>query len=207
MTINHLNTTALHSINNWMQSLSISAAGNSLHYGSQIAEHNAVRQLAGIFDVSHMGVVDITGPSATALLHFTLANNIDKLDVNNKALYSCMLNPQGGIIDDLIVYRLNTDHYRLVINAARRKTDLNWLIKINEIFDANISQWSRYYSRSRPHEITRWYNFTGESITQPKTFSLLTPKRYDHCSNRLYRWRRCRMHSTQRASWIILKHR
>lgn len=110
-----------------------------LNYGSQIAEHQAVRQRAGVFDVSHMGVVDITGSSAAPFLRYALANNIDKLKNDNTALYSCLLNPQGGIIDDLIVYRLHSEHYRLVINAATRDTDIAWLTQLNDIFDANIT--------------------------------------------------------------------
>ena len=177
MTINHLNTTALHTQHQQLNAKLVDFCGWELpiHYGSQIAEHNAVRQYAGIFDVSHMGVVDIAGPSATALLRYTLANNIDKLDINNKALYSCMLNPQGGIIDDLIVYRLNTDHYRLVINAARRETDLNWLIKINEIFDANIITHNDHaiIAVQGPMARTLIQDFTGESVLSLKRFHCL----------------------------------
>ena len=84
-----------------------------LHYGSQIDEHHQVRKQVGLFDVSHMGVVDLMGSGAGAFLRHLLANNIDKL-VDGKALYSCMLNEQGGVIDDLIVYRVDENFYRLV---------------------------------------------------------------------------------------------
>ena len=78
-----------------------------LHYGSQIEEHHKVRQSAGMFDVSHMTVVDVTGPDAKAYLQYLLANDVAKLDsLYGKALYSGMLNHEGGVIDDLIVYNL-----------------------------------------------------------------------------------------------------
>ena len=97
-----------------------------LHYGSQIEEHHHVRRSAGIFDVSHMGVVDITGADATSWLQYLLANDVSRLQVPGKALYTAMLNPQGGILDDLIVYRLD-EGYRLVVNAGTRERDLVWM--------------------------------------------------------------------------------
>lgn len=100
-----------------------------LHYGSQIAEHHAVRRHAGVFDVSHMTVIDVAGPAATAYLRRLLANDVDRL-VPGQALYSCMLNEQGGVIDDLIVYRSAVAApvtYRIVANAATRDRDLEWL--------------------------------------------------------------------------------
>lgn len=98
-----------------------------IHYGSQIDEHHAVRQDAGMFDVSHMTVVDLGGERVADFLRFLLANNIDKLKVPGKALYSCMLNERGGVIDDLIVYYLSKVFYRLVVNAATRDKDLAWI--------------------------------------------------------------------------------
>lgn len=98
-----------------------------LHYGSQIAEHHAVRRNAGMFDVSHMGVVDIKGAGARPFLRYLLANDIDKLEQPGKALYGCMLNEAGGIVDDLISYFVAAEHYRLVVNAATTKKDLQWI--------------------------------------------------------------------------------
>jgi len=98
-----------------------------LHYGSQIEEHHAVRRSAGVFDVSHMGVVDLEGEAAHALLARLLANDIDRLKTPGKALYSCMLNEQGNVIDDLIAYRLSDRGYRLVVNASTRDKDLAWV--------------------------------------------------------------------------------
>lgn len=97
-----------------------------LNYGSQIEEHNAVRSDAGMFDVSHMTVVDITGGDAKVFLRKLLANDVDKLKVVGKALYSGMLNDAGGVIDDLIVY-LMEDGYRMVVNCATREKDLAWI--------------------------------------------------------------------------------
>ncbi|HLT90522.1 MAG TPA: glycine cleavage system aminomethyltransferase GcvT [Woeseiaceae bacterium] len=98
-----------------------------LHYGSQIEEHHAVRRRAGVFDVSHMGVVDIGGEKARDYLRHLLANDVARLDGSSKALYSCMLNEAGGVLDDLIVYRLADGAYRLVVNAGTRDKDLAWM--------------------------------------------------------------------------------
>ncbi|MCD6039896.1 MAG: gcvT [Gammaproteobacteria bacterium] len=97
-----------------------------LHYGSQVQEHHYVRRDAGMFDVSHMTIVDVKGQDVIAYLHYLLANNIDKL-IPGKAFYTCMLNNQGGVVDDLIVYKIADDFYRLVVNSATRDKDLNWL--------------------------------------------------------------------------------
>lgn len=99
-----------------------------LHYGSQLQEHHAVRNNCGLFDVSHMGIVDIEGEQSCAYLSRILANDVAKLTHDGKALYSCMLNPEAGIIDDLIAYRLSPVCYRLVINAGTREKDWDWLI-------------------------------------------------------------------------------
>jgi aminomethyltransferase len=96
-------------------------------YGSQIEEHQAVRQAAGVFDVSHMCIVDVAGERATELLRRLLANDIERLTVVGKALYSCMLNDSAGVIDDLIAYRLEGGQFRLVVNAGTRDKDLAWI--------------------------------------------------------------------------------
>ncbi|MFI4968947.1 MAG: glycine cleavage system aminomethyltransferase GcvT [Lysobacterales bacterium] len=107
-------------------------------YGSQIEEHHAVRRDAGMFDVSHMTVVDLHGARCREFLRRLLANNIDKLKVPGKALYSCMLNEQGGVIDDLIVYFLAEDFFRAVVNAATRDKDLAWIEKQAGAFDVTV---------------------------------------------------------------------
>ncbi|WP_088330418.1 glycine cleavage system aminomethyltransferase GcvT [Lacimicrobium sp. SS2-24] len=109
-----------------------------INYGSQIEEHHAVRRDAGMFDVSHMTIVDIKGPQAKAYLRYLLANDVDKLKVEGKALYSGMLNEQGGVVDDLICYYFAEDNYRLVVNSATREKDMNWLNKVAEGFDIQI---------------------------------------------------------------------
>lgn len=97
-----------------------------LHYGSQIEEHHAVRNKHGIFDISHMLAIDISGENSSTLLRRVLANDIGKL-LPGKALYSCMLNPKGNILDDLIVYQLSQQQFRVIVNAGTRDKDLHWL--------------------------------------------------------------------------------
>src|SRR5688572_12450236 len=101
-----------------------------LHYGSQLDEHHAVRRDAGMFDVSHMRVVDVEGSDARAFLRGALANNVDKLTVPGRALYSCLLREDGTVLDDLIVYFLREDFFRLVVNAATADKDIAWLRKL-----------------------------------------------------------------------------
>lgn len=103
-----------------------------VNYGSQIAEHHAVRTDCGMFDVSHMCVVDLQGANVRAFLKHLLANNVDKLQVPGKALYSCMLTPEGTVIDDLIVYFFNENWFRLVVNAGTASKDIAWINKQNE---------------------------------------------------------------------------
>lgn len=97
-----------------------------LHYGSQLEEHHIVRQSAGMFDVSHMAVVDVEGPDAQAFLRTVVANDVAKLQAG-QALYGCLLNSQGTVIDDLIVYWRGGEQYRLVVNAGTKHKDLAWL--------------------------------------------------------------------------------
>ena len=98
-----------------------------VNYGSQIDEHHAVRQDAGMFDVSHMTVVDLEGARAREFLRHLLANDVAKLKESGKALYSCMLNHQAGVIDDLIVYFMRDDWFRMVVNAATHDKDIAWI--------------------------------------------------------------------------------
>ncbi|ACX86657.1 glycine cleavage system aminomethyltransferase GcvT [Pectobacterium parmentieri] len=98
-----------------------------LHYGSQLDEHHIVRREAGIFDVSHMTIVDLHGVRTREFLRYLLANDVAKLTQPGKALYTGMLNASGGVIDDLIVYFLTEDDFRLVVNSATREKDLAWI--------------------------------------------------------------------------------
>jgi len=110
-----------------------------VNYGSQIEEHNAVRSDAGMFDVSHMCVVDVKGDNTRAFLRGLLANNVDKLQTPGKALYSCMLNPEGGVIDDLIVYFLSEDWFRIVVNAGTADKDVAWMNGQNAATNSGVS--------------------------------------------------------------------
>ncbi|WP_426774049.1 glycine cleavage system aminomethyltransferase GcvT [Proteus faecis] len=98
-----------------------------LHYGSQIDEHHNVRRDAGMFDVSHMTIVDLHGSQVKDFLRYLLANDVAKLTEKGKALYTGMLNASGGVIDDLIVYYFDDSFYRLVVNSATREKDLAWI--------------------------------------------------------------------------------
>ena len=98
-----------------------------LHYGSQIGEHHRVRSDAGVFDVSHMLALDILGPDSQAFLRYALANDIARLERPGRALYSCLLNERGGILDDLIVYFIGENQYRVVVNAGTAGKDLAWI--------------------------------------------------------------------------------
>jgi len=101
-----------------------------VNYGSQIDEHHAVRRDAGMFDVSHMRAVDLEGSGARDFLRRALANNVDKLKDPGKALYSCLLAPDGGVLDDLIVYFLREDFFRIVVNAGTADKDIDWFRKL-----------------------------------------------------------------------------
>ena len=113
-----------------------------IHYGSQIDEHEAVRTDAGMFDVSHMVITDIEGSQAKAWLQKLLANDVAKLKTVGKALYSGMLNEEGGIIDDLIVYLMNEEEtqYRIVSNAATRDKDLANFNKVAKGFEVTLTE-------------------------------------------------------------------
>ncbi len=139
-----------------------------ISYGSQIEEHHAVRRDAGMFDVSHMTVVDLHGARTREFLRHLLANNVDKLKVGGKALYSCMLNESGGVIDDLIVYFLNEEFFRLVVNAATRDKDLAWIGKQAAAFGVRVEERPEYamIAVQGPH-------------ARDKVLGLLTPETRD----------------------------
>lgn len=111
-----------------------------INYGSQIEEHHAVRKDAGMFDVSHMTIVDVQGDDAQAFLRRLVINDVAKLDVAGKALYTGMCNLDGGVIDDLIVYFFSNTDYRLVVNSATRVKDLAWINEQSSAFDVAITE-------------------------------------------------------------------
>ncbi|MCP3661770.1 MAG: glycine cleavage system aminomethyltransferase GcvT [Gammaproteobacteria bacterium] len=113
-----------------------------LHYGSQLEEHHTVRRAAGMFDVSHMTVVDLAGGQAKPFLQYLLANDVAKLKTPGKALYSCMLNADGGVIDDLIVYCLDEQRYRMVVNAGTTEKDFAWINQQAANFDLQVTEGS-----------------------------------------------------------------
>lgn len=110
-----------------------------LHYGSQVEEHHQVRRDCGVFDVSHMTVIDVCGSQAKAWLQHLLANDVERLHSPGRALYSAMLNEQGGIVDDMIVYRLD-EGYRLVVNASTRDQDMAWMQARLDGFDVQLHE-------------------------------------------------------------------
>lgn len=124
-----LKTTPLNATHRAMHAKMVDFGGwdMPLHYGSQLDEHHIVRRDAGMFDVSHMLVVDIHGENIRGFLRGLVANNVDKLTLPGKALYTCMLRPDGGIIDDLIVYFLSESLFRLVVNAGTADKDIAWI--------------------------------------------------------------------------------
>lgn len=136
-----LKETALAAVHKQLGGKLVDFSGWSMpvNYGSQIEEHHAVRRDAGMFDVSHMTIVDVEGADAKFFLRRLLANDVAKLEREGKALYSAMLNPQGGVIDDLIVY-LMVFGYRLVVNCGTREKDLAWLSQQAESFDVTLTE-------------------------------------------------------------------
>jgi aminomethyltransferase len=111
-----------------------------LHYGSQLNEHHFVRKDAGMFDVSHMTIVDVLGAGGRQFLRKLLTNDVDQLEHNGKALYSCMCNEHGGIIDDLIVYQRASDNYRVVLNSATRQNDIAWIREKSKGFSVGLQE-------------------------------------------------------------------
>lgn len=147
-----------------------------LHYGSQIEEHQAVRQGVGLFDVSHMGIVDIRGERALEFIRKLLANDIQKIAAG-RAMYSCMLNENGGVIDDLIAYRIHDQHIRLIINASCATKDLAWMNKQNQE-NISIQSLSNYVllalqGREVASKIPDLFPELSEKILALKPFSFL----------------------------------
>lgn len=135
-----MNTTSLHSAHIAAGAKMVDFFGwdMPINYGSQIEEHHAVRRDAGMFDVSHMTIVDVLGAQAKDYLRYLLANDVAKLQDKGKALYSGMINDAGGVVDDLIVYHFDETNYRLVVNSATKEKDLNWLNKVAEGFEVEV---------------------------------------------------------------------
>jgi aminomethyltransferase len=110
-----------------------------LHYGSQLDEHHRVRNAAGMFDVSHMLIIDLAGAGVQAFLQRLLANDVARLRTPGKALYSCLLDDAGGVLDDLIVYRFAPDRFRLVVNAGTAESDVRWISRQRDLLDPSVT--------------------------------------------------------------------
>jgi len=124
-----LNKTALHPVHLAMGARLTDFGGYEmpLHYGSQVEEHLATRAGAGLFDVSHMGLIEVTGGEAASFLRFALSNDISRLQGPDAGQYSLLLNEAGGVEDDLILYRIHSDHFLLVVNCANKRKDFELL--------------------------------------------------------------------------------
>lgn len=146
-----------------------------LHYGSQLEEHHCVRQHAGMFDVSHMTVVDVLGAGGRQFLRQLLTNDVDQLQHTGRALYTCMCNEHGGIIDDLIIYQRAPDNYRLVLNSATRTRDLAWIRDKITGFSAGLQERA---------ELAMLAVQGPEAIS--KTLSVLNPSQVDAISTLTY---------------------
>ena len=109
-----------------------------INYGSQINEHNSVRADVGIFDVSHMAVFDLYGSNQTEFLEYLIPNDVNKILDSKRALYSPLLNENGGILDDLIVYHLGGNNFRIISNCGTREQNYAWFKKIASEFDVQI---------------------------------------------------------------------
>ena len=116
-----------------------------VQYTGVVREHLAVRNHAGLFDVSHMGEFLVSGPQATNLIQYVFSNDVERLEVG-QAQYGYMPNAKGGIIDDLLVYRIDNQSYLLVVNAANIEKDWNWLVTHNKVFGASLQNQSDQWS-------------------------------------------------------------
>ena len=129
-----LKTTPLNAVHRELGARMVPFAGwdMPLHYGSQLHEHQATRTGAAMFDVSHMLVLDVEGRDAREFLRVLIANDVARLRTDGSALYSCMLNEEGGVLDDLIVYAMAQNTYRIVVNAGTAEGDVAWMTKIRD---------------------------------------------------------------------------
>ena len=155
-----------------------------ISYTSVNKEHLHVRNSVGIFDVSHMGEIIVSGKNSTNLLQRICSNDISKLNPG-MAQYNCITNFKGGIIDDLIVYQIDEDKYLLVVNASNIQKDYTWLLEQNKAFNATIIDESNNYSLlaiQGPKAIDYCQNFTDVDLNKMKSFSHST-SRFANCND------------------------
>jgi len=138
-----------------------------IHYGSQLNEHHQVRRDCGMFDVSHMNVLDVRGDDAKTFLQRLVANDVAKLTSAGKALYTCMLNERGGVIDDLIIYFVTAGHYRIVLNSATREKDLAWIKQQSTGFTVQLDTPAglAMIAVQGPHARAKAHQVLGAAIT------------------------------------------
>lgn len=143
-----------------------------LNYGSQIKEHETVRSAAGVFDVSHMTIIDVSGSAARDFLRHVVANDVDRLKVPGKALYGALLNEQGGVVDDLIVYRREAG-YRCVVNASTRDKVLAWFARHNSAAVLAEREELAMLAIQGPNAVARYESLSGNPVSDLKPFSAL----------------------------------
>ncbi|SUL35772.1 Aminomethyltransferase (glycine cleavage system T protein) [Staphylococcus aureus] len=145
-----------------------------VQFSSIKEEHNAVRYEIGLFDVSHMGEIEVTGKDASQFVQYLLSNDTDNL-TTSKALYTALCNEEGGIIDDLVIYKLADDNYLLVVNAANTEKDFNWILKHKEKFDVEVQNVSNQYGQlaiQGPKARDLINQLVDEDVTEMKCLNL-----------------------------------
>src|SRR5690554_4660668 len=145
--MDNLNKTPLYNVHKELRGKIIDFSGWALpvQYEGIISEHQAIRNAVGLFDVSHMGEIEISGGDAASFVQRLITNDISNL-IDNQIIYSPMCNHDGGILDDLLVYKYNSKHYLLVVNAGNTQKDYNWIIKNSQDWDVSIKDLSNKYS-------------------------------------------------------------
>jgi len=147
-----------------------------MQYTSIIQEHMAVRNAAGLFDVSHMGEIFAMGPNAEAFVQQLVTNDISRLDIG-QALYTLICNEAGGVIDDLLVYKVNEGVFMLVVNASNKEKDFNWM-QANNAMKANLSDVSEQIgllALQGPKSMDIASRLVGDQVFQLQNYRFLKP--------------------------------
>lgn len=143
-----------------------------VEYSGLIAEHMAVRTRAGLFDVSHMGEIQLRGPEALDAVQFVSMNDASKL-AEGQAQYSALLTPEGTFLDDILVYKLSPNDYLLVVNAGTRAKDFAWIKKHAQPFHCHVSDYSEHYSQlaiQGPQALAILKKLTGVDLENIKNY-------------------------------------
>ncbi len=168
--------TALSKIHEVLGAKMVPFAGYNMpvQYEGVTIEHETVRNAVGVFDVSHMGEFLIEGPNALALIQKVSSNDASKLTIG-KAQYSCLPNEDGGIVDDLIIYRVKEDTYLLVVNASNIEKDWNWIVSKNDV-DATMRDLSEDYALlaiQGPKAVEAMQSLTSEDLSAIKFYNFI----------------------------------